>query len=336
MAGLNLADESIYNLLPPAQVRPPRRGVNVSSQHRTALGIGPSYSTFPSKVTGDNVGATLFQGPGAAIGKLYGDSIDPHSFLKKRTGAGGGPNGERLMLSESAQQQDMMAAALLSSTKGRAPQHRVGATGNSPIFAEYPQRISDGPRKPQIPNRHEKPVMGLVTDKNFVHSNAVEAQCSPPRKVVREEIRPTQLKDFGKVPAYIETRKADIVDEKQAVADYRSMRTEQAAAEKAQFVRQMTEEERAELSRGLRAAWAAKYRSYQALPFAKDTALQISRKETYEKELKEIESDLEKLERPVLFVHRDDTKGVSQYAKAEAQREAERTAKRLVQQAIKK
>jgi pimeloyl-ACP methyl ester carboxylesterase len=315
-------------------VKPHRRGVNVSQTHRTAVDIGPSYSTFPSKVTGDCAAATLYQGPSAPIGRLVGDSIDPKNFLKKKTGGGGGPQGERLMLSSSAVQ--MAALAASSSRVNAGALDAPGAHGGNPAFSQYPERMHDGPRKPPIPDRRDKPVMGLHTDKNFVHSNAVEVQCSPPRRLLRDEPRPTEHKDFAKVPAYLNTRKAEMAAEQQAVDDYKTMRRDDAAAQKAQYVRQMAEDEREYLSRGLRKAWADKYRAYQALPFAKDTALQISRKESLERELKEIEADLEKLERPVLFVHRDDTVGVTQYARAEATREAERTAKRLVKEAVEK
>ena len=176
--------------------------------------------------------------------------------------------------------------------------------------------------------------MNLQTDKNFVHANAVDVICTAPRRLKKEEKRPTESKHFGKVPSYLHTIKDQISHEKEEMDMIREYRSHKQQEQKAQFVRQMNEEERDYLSRGLRQVWADKYRQYQALPFAKDTALQVSRKENLERELKEIEADLEKLERPVLYVHRDDTVGLSQYAKMQAQMEGERTAKKMVKEAI--
>ena len=93
---LSLSDESIYNLLPPAKFRPERQGLKKSLNHTAAIEVAPSYSTFPSqKLAGDAAGSSLFQSHGANMGRIVGDTINPHNFLKKSHGNGGGPAGVR-------------------------------------------------------------------------------------------------------------------------------------------------------------------------------------------------------------------------------------------------
>ena len=56
---------------------------------------------------------------------------------------------------------------------------------------------------------------------------------------------------------------------------------------------------------------------YQALPSARDTAMQIARKEALEKEMKSLETALEKLNKKVLYVYNDDPR-VGGWAKGQA------------------
>jgi hypothetical protein len=323
-ARIALADESIYALLPPAPVRAQRRGLGESTMHSSAVAVAPSYSTFPSAHTRDGAGATLFRGPHAPIGRLVGDTVDPQGFLRRGAGTGGGP-GTATHDAEAERSRGAAAAAAAGRSRSllTAAGDAAGAGGET-----------GGDRKAPVPSRAERPVMGLTTDKNFVHSNAVDVICSPPRNVRREPLRPTELPGFAKVPAYLGSIRAAIAAEHGHARALHDDRVKAEADRRAQYVRELPEDERDFLSRGLRKAWAERYRGYQALPFAKDTALQIARKEKLERELKEIEASLERLERPVLFVHRDDTVGVAAYSRAEALRESERKARTLVQEAI--
>ena len=51
---------------------------------------------------------------------------------------------------------------------------------------------------PPVPKRDEAPAMGLVSDKNFVKTNALEAMLAkPPKK--EAPLLATQKKDYGKV-----------------------------------------------------------------------------------------------------------------------------------------
>ena len=51
------------------------------------------------------------------------------------------------------------------------------------IFAEVPfNRPNADQKRPSVPKRDEKPVMGLKSNKNFIHTNAVENIMSVAKK----------------------------------------------------------------------------------------------------------------------------------------------------------
>lgn len=62
--------------------------------------------------------------------------------------------------------------------------------------------------------------MGLVSAKNFVTANAVENILAQPKKVPEPATLATQKADFGKVPAYLQTVKSRIQQEKTIVAEF--------------------------------------------------------------------------------------------------------------------
>merc|ERR1719247_1409453 len=67
--------------------------------------------------------------------------------------------------------------------------------------------------KPPVPKRDEKPIMNLVSSKNFVTANAVENILAAPKKVVQEVPDYLHKDDYGKVPAYLTQIKRDIEEE---------------------------------------------------------------------------------------------------------------------------
>merc|ERR1719409_1990669 len=68
-------------------------------------------------------------------------------------------------------------------------------------------------RKPGVPTRVDKPVMGLVTSKNFITCNAVENILAVPKKTDVRQVSYMNKKGYGKVPAYLEKVKGEIQDE---------------------------------------------------------------------------------------------------------------------------
>lgn len=67
-----------------------------------------------------------------------------------------------------------------------------------------------GERRPPVPKRDEKPIMGLKSNKNFVVTNAVENILSLTQKRRGRAMNWTQREEFGKVPKYLEGIKKEI------------------------------------------------------------------------------------------------------------------------------
>jgi hypothetical protein len=88
------------------------------------------------------------------------------------------------------------------------------------------QFARDGAKKIPVPKKDEKPIMGLVSDKNFIVSNAVENILAAPNLPVNREKDFLKKKNYGKVPRYLQTIKNEIEDEYQLV---REMQIEEEA-----------------------------------------------------------------------------------------------------------
>ena len=82
------------------------------------------------------------------------------------------------------------------------------------------------PKKEPIPKREEKPIMGLVSDKNFIVSNAVENILAAPVLPKNNDKDYLKKRNYGKVPKYLQKIKTEIEDEYQLV---REMQIEEEA-----------------------------------------------------------------------------------------------------------
>ena len=89
-------------------------------------------------------------------------------------------------------------------------------------FEKYTQMTNPIPthhikekRKDPVPLRTEKPIMGLVTEKNFIVANAVENILSVPKKPENPPTDFLNKPEFGKVPQYLGTIKQEIQEEKE-------------------------------------------------------------------------------------------------------------------------
>ena len=77
----------------------------------------------------------------------------------------------------------------------------------------------DGTKKVAVPKIDEKPIMGLVSDKNFIVSNAVENILAAPQLPGNSNKDYLKKKNYGKVPKYLQTIKKEIEDEYQLVRE---------------------------------------------------------------------------------------------------------------------
>ena len=189
-----------------------------------------------------------------------------------------------------------------------------------------PYLYTDDSRKVSVPRRDEKPVMGLKTSKNFITANAVEAilQVSTRARVAlaracvttrgaRSLVSIAQVPkasgsadadylskaDYGQVPGYLSQVKEEIRRENEMIDAYvkEQMGYEENAGE---ALEPLSEDERASLIRALKKKWDSVNEKYQQMTHVVklDTVGKIKRKEGMEHELKQLEADIEKLERP--------------------------------------
>merc|ERR1719214_521593 len=154
--------------------------------------------------------------------------------------------------------------------------------------------------KPDVPKTSDTPVMNLVTSKNFVVANAVETILAAPKKVASGAKDFLNKEDYGKVPKYLKSIKADI----EAESDYINHILEQQEAANRSQVRPLSDVEREDMICGLKAKWEQVNTDYQASTHLTklDTIGKVKRKEKYEAELSQIEKDIERLSRKNIMV----------------------------------
>mmetsp|Transcript_11591 Transcript_11591/g.24457 ORF Transcript_11591/g.24457 Transcript_11591/m.24457 type:complete len:261 (-) Transcript_11591:106-888(-) len=150
--------------------------------------------------------------------------------------------------------------------------------------------------KPPVPSRKEKPVLGLKTDKNFVHCNAVEVINSAPKKL--EDRTNIHHDEYGKPPSYLQEVNAAIAREKEIVERYVAEQCGYLTKEESDEL--MDETERSELIKKLKQKWDEVNSVYQKYCHKSvlDTPGEIKRKATQEAELAKLEEYIEKLSRP--------------------------------------
>ena len=159
-----------------------------------------------------------------------------------------------------------------------------------------------GETKPGVPKREEKPVMGLVTSKNFITCNAVENILAVPKKTDVRQVSYLNKKGYGKVPAYLEKVKGEIQDEYNYI-----MQMQEAATEDAEegYGRTRMISEPIEMLNGLKTNWDRINKAYQTLSFTLDTPAKKQRKEEFEAQLEQLERDIERMSKRNVFVEED-------------------------------
>ena len=141
-----------------------------------------------------------------------------------------------------------------------------------------------------VPLKDEKPIMGLVSDKNFIVSNAVENILAAPNMPVNKDKDYLKKKNYGKVPRYLQTIKKEIEDEYQLVREMQI--EEEADMDRQKFL--MDEQEKNELISALKKKWEVVHKEYQTLTH-KNKLDTLGLKEKYERcerELNQLEKDI--------------------------------------------
>jgi len=179
---------------------------------------------------------------------------------------------------------------------------RMKGTGN-PVLVDKAevQRVNrQDARKPGVPKRDEKPIQGLVSDKNFIVANAVENILAAPKLPANANKDYLKKKAYGKTPKYLTNIKNEIEDEYNLVREMQI--EEQAEEDRKKFL--MPEEERGELIAALKKKWEVLHIEYQKeAHYPKlDTLGKKSRKINLEAEMEQIEQDIRKLTKNYIFI----------------------------------
>lgn len=262
--------ESIYNLIPKEYVQPPKEALYRSKFNPN---IPPTASTFGHvttsvpKVANAAGNTEAFNGPHPtkALGATFGK-----------------PKGASKPMAESFAKRG-------TGTMGRVYQ--------SPTESKF--GYDENYKKPAVPKPDEKPIMGLKTQKNYIVANAVENMLSQP-KVIEEPKKYVNKKEYGKVPKYLENIKDQMNREYEHIKAVHIQEEEERDSEK--FV--MSEEEIRILREGLKKKWEIVNKEYQQITHIVklDTVGLKRKKENCEKELAQIEKDLEKLNKTYILV----------------------------------
>jgi len=234
---------------------------------------------------------------------MYRSRHDPKS---KPTGSSFGCSGTTRLIGAGEISQKSSATFGLSAEKERPDPKLFLKKGEK--MQRVPYRASKnkkepafkykGTRKEGVPKKDERPVMGLRTNKNFITANAVETILQVPR--VPETTEPDYLKkaDYGQVPSYLGQVKAEIERENALIDAYVKEQMGQTKEDNTN-VEELGELEKLELLHALKEKWGAINSKYQKMTHIvdMDTTGMVKRKEYLENELKQIESDISKLER---------------------------------------
>jgi hypothetical protein len=268
------AEESIYNIIPPKQVeaqKPPMyRSKHSGTIPPTASTFGNAQTSHPqsTNLAGDAPQKVVPDKESRSMGKHPGShQPDPQSFLKKND--------------------------------KRAPVASLKDVKNDQPHMLQPSVLKEK-NKPSIPAKDDKPVMNLVSSRNFVVSNAVETILAAPKKPAQATKDYLHKEDYGKVPAYLEKIKGDINDEYEYI---RQLQDQEMSYRNGQ-ARMLSDDEKHNLILGLKSKWEAVNTDYQATTHLTklDTIGKVKRKEKYEAELTQIEKDIEKLNKKNIYV----------------------------------
>ncbi|XP_029481834.1 enkurin [Oncorhynchus nerka] len=163
-------------------------------------------------------------------------------------------------------------------------------------------------KKPQIPAKADNPLMGIHTKKDFVKTNAFENIMAVPKKpqpiyadtktghkqlLENSGLLPKYIKkkDFGKTPEYLQHRTEEV---RRAQDEYDSFVKEHM---RQGTMKQLSEDERNNILQGLKMNWGELHHQYQGLSVVTDTTPKKYRKERLELEMKQLERDIDLIER---------------------------------------
>eukprot|EP00919_Chromeraceae_sp_WS-2016_P025236 GHVR01059678.1.p1 GENE.GHVR01059678.1~~GHVR01059678.1.p1 ORF type:complete len:253 (+),score=56.84 GHVR01059678.1:198-956(+) len=160
---------------------------------------------------------------------------------------------------------------------------------------------------PPVPHASITSSVSNKTTKNFITTNAVNVILSAPKKLKNsldsKDKNFLHKEDYGCVPAYVEKVKSDIKEEKEYV------RKLQQSHNNAQLnnIRLVSDIERQEILEGLKRNWEHTNSLYSMFSHVTilSTIGKTKKKEGYELQLQQLEKDIEKMSKNIIFTDND-------------------------------
>lgn len=267
-------EESIYDLIPQPQQRSVRAPMHRSKfPHDTP----PTASTFGA-ASASQMGVSNFAGHyqeaprvhrhaklGGTLGPKSRHYSDPTTFLKKQS------------------QPIMPTPSKFEYTSKRKP------------------NVVTRKQAMKSPAQRNSTMRKTRVKRDFVTQNALAVIDAEPKAREAKGTNFLKKDDYGKSPAYLKRVNREIELETEYVRRVMG-REQQEAINRQPQMRKLPEEERRQLLHDLKVKWAQVNKTYQTLTQAIDTIGKIRRKEQYESQLKQLETSIEKLSRPVVYV----------------------------------
>lgn len=154
-----------------------------------------------------------------------------------------------------------------------------------------------GNLKPSIPKLSDMPAKPTRSTKNYVQDNAITNILMEPPQSEAEKTSIEKHAEYGQVPAYLQGIKERIQLEYNMINDLEMM-------DQRQSVTVMPEDERLALIQALKEKWAEVNHGYQSMTHLVivDTISKVRRKESYEKQLDELEANIKKLSKKFVLI----------------------------------
>lgn len=206
------------------------------------------------------------------------------------------------------------ASVVVNSPKNYLQKHSKEPKLPEKTNFKYPDEAT---RRPRVPAHTDCPQMGAKSTRDFISTNAVSTIMSVARKSkpvhVDKEVgtrhalensglipKYCKKKDYGKTPSYLVQHKKEMTQAQEEYDQYVTESLRQGQME------QVAEMQRNKLLEGLKKNWEELHRQYQGLSVVTDTVAKKARKERMEADMKQLEKDIELIERhKVIYIAQD-------------------------------
>ncbi|CAD8068991.1 unnamed protein product [Paramecium primaurelia] len=265
-------EESIYNIITEDPL-PPKRQKKYRSQFPGT--IQPSYSTFANH-------SNIIQ-----VKNISGDyQLSSYRYAS-----------ESGIIGKSKTQQLSPIKPRIMGTNNLDEWIEKGSVVRSQEFAHSHRNKL----KPLVPRSIEKPTMGLQSNRNFIATNKIDVILKSPRQQ-QEDTNWLTKKDYGQIPLYLSQIKDQLQQSYLEEQNYAKQQLE-AQNDKLQLLQ---EEELQQIREGLKQRYDEVNKQYQQYTHLKkfDTVGLKRRKEQFEKELIQLEKDMDKMKKQYVFVEK--------------------------------